>query len=1056
MLDTSDHIWSQEHIAAYIAHGLDAQEAERLEAHARECPACAAAVASARSLDSGLSSLFAEARPGLELEDRAIHKFRTTSHRPLLGGWVKRTVAALAAMIILGALGAFAGSLIDGGLPMPGFAARNRDAEEAAQRAQQEAAMSEQARGMDRDDMKRREGIARGEILTNEVFEFPANRESALPGIDRVNKQTVDAIITGDSLGQPNVPSTDPTLAAIIDGSSRTAGTSSYGMWYDGGTPTIGGMIDKKSGMNDEKRKELGKQVLGRSGATASTTLSSSGGSGPGAPLFGSNGPGNTNINGYYASPLYQGVGAGTTGSADTNGPAPTWTFKPSDHRVTVTKAVTETERTPVQKTVTVMEREPGARPPAAEPTVPALIISPEPDPKPAAPPDITAEPTKRVILRSGDIEFEIESFDAASATITKLVNGIKGGFIGTVNSEKLPNSKVKGSITVRVPPEFLDSLVLDLRKELGKGGTLKGLRISSQDVTKQYTDTESRLKAARTMETRLLQIIKEGKGEIKQLLEAEKELGVWRTKIEEFEGELRYYANLAALSTLTISLTEKEIRAAAALTENERVQAGVEVEDVDKAYQAVLTAVAEAKGRMTKSELKQLSAGQFNATLNFEVAPEAGGPIRDRLAQLGRVARHEIDRVTQTEGGSLPTDAKAKRGDTVFLVQLYNLANVAPRETATVQVAVVDVPVAYQAIRDAIAKANARVFAAQLDEHDRQNVTAQIDFEVRRADEAALRTALDSAGEVVARQIARAAEGENVTDAKVLYKTTLMAANRLKPRETTLLSVEVADVAQTTAAFASQVTDAKGRQVDAQSTRDRNSHMTAKVVYEVPLTAAAGLVQGFKSAGIVRSHKSTRDPNATDGKFATARIEATITSVEDVVATASVAVEVPNVDQSVIVFTSLVAEAKGRQVDGNTTSHDRNGRVTAKLEFEVPLPAAAGLVEKFKAAGTVRSYKSNRDQNATDGKYATARIEVTLTSVEDIVAPDAGLWPQVKRGLSYSASVLLTSVTWVVFGLCVVLPWALIGFAGFRVGRRLIRSGRPETPPTPPVPASA
>ena len=235
MTDTSDHVWSQEQIAAYIAGGLDAQEAERLEAHARECPACAAAIAAARSLDSGLSSLFAEARPGLELEDRAIHKFRTTSHRPLLGGWVKRTVAALAAMIILGALGAFAGSLIDGGLPMPGFAARNREAEEAAQRAQHEAAMSEQARGTDRDEMRLREALARRENLTNEVFAFPANRESALPGIDRVDKQTVDGTVTKDNLGQPNAPSTDPMLAVIIDGSTKTTGTSTYGMWvYDG------------------------------------------------------------------------------------------------------------------------------------------------------------------------------------------------------------------------------------------------------------------------------------------------------------------------------------------------------------------------------------------------------------------------------------------------------------------------------------------------------------------------------------------------------------------------------------------------------------------------------------------------------------------------------------------------------------------------------------------------------------------------------------------------------------------------------------------------------
>jgi hypothetical protein len=127
----------------------------------------------------------------------------------------------------------------------------------------------------------------------------------------------------------------------------------------------------------------------------------------------------------------------------------------------------------------------------------------------------------RKIIIRSGDIEFEIESFDAAVATITKLVSDIKGGFVATVNSDKLANGKVRGSVVVRVPPERLDTLILDLRKELGKGGELKGLHVGSQDITKQYTDLESRLKAARTMEERLLQIIKAGKGEIKDLLQA-------------------------------------------------------------------------------------------------------------------------------------------------------------------------------------------------------------------------------------------------------------------------------------------------------------------------------------------------------------------------------------------------------------------------------------------------------------------------------------------------------------------------------------------------------
>ncbi len=110
--------------------------------------------------------------------------------------------------------------------------------------------------------------------------------------------------------------------------------------------------------------------------------------------------------------------------------------------------------------------------------------------------------------------------------------------------------------------------------------------------------------------------------------------------RIEEIEGELRYYANQVALSTLTITLYEKEIAAPFGIVERERVQMGVEVEDVDQAMQAAQKAVREAKGRITKSELKQPSQGQFSAILDFEVPPDAAGLLRDRFKQLGTVAR--------------------------------------------------------------------------------------------------------------------------------------------------------------------------------------------------------------------------------------------------------------------------------------------------------------------------------------------------------------------------------------------------------------------------------
>jgi len=44
-------------------------------------------------------------------------------------------------------------------------------------------------------------------------------------------------------------------------------------------------------------------------------------------------------------------------------------------------------------------------------------------------------------------------------------------------------------------------------------------------------------------------------------------------------------------------------------------------------------------------------------------------------------------------------------------------------------------------------------------------------------------------------------------------------------------------------------------------------------------------------------------------------------------------------------------------------------------------------------------------------------------------------------------------SVTWVVFGLCVVLPWALLGYGGYRAVRWMARpTGTPPTPPASPT----
>ena len=149
--------------------------------------------------------------------------------------------------------------------------------------------------------------------------------------------------------------------------------------------------------------------------------------------------------------------------------------------------------------------------------------------------------------------------------------------------------------------------------------------------------------------------------------------------------------------------------------------------------------------------------------------------------------------------------------------------------------------------------------------------------------------------------------------------------------------------------------------------------------------------------------------------------------------------------DLAVAAFSGQVGDAQGRAVESNVT-HERTGRVTAKLVYDVPLKAAPGLVEKFKGAGILRLHESSRNPQVPEGDLASARLDVTLSSPEQIVAGGDGLWPKVRQGLSWSFTALAVSLSWLIVGLCVLLPWALVIYACLRLALRLRR--RPGTVP--------
>jgi glycine cleavage system regulatory protein len=1027
----SEHAWVLQNMASYVAGGLDDAEREQFEQHVASCDECSRARDEVRAIDKKLEHLFADARPEPGLEDRVIRAIRTVRPRRTLPFYGQLALGA-AAVVLFGLLGTLVADWIETEkLRFPGTLTTNRSALDSSET---EWAMLPQP-GTWRNSVDQLAEQTRARVLTGlpggdrvagpatnwwtdklpfveeQGRDRAAHLETEAAGTKSVRDRTSLSVV----MAEPAESSSDyDSLVKSRAGDMRRYRFDVGRFGYEQGG-AMGGMPGGAEGAKADDMFSLN-EALQQQSVTLGMQQPAAGGKEAAA------------LSGYYTyrnerlavqAPAQPGIVSVVAGDA-----ARQIYFKPAD--VTVVATPVQPPQ-PQQESAAEKQR-------AEKPTAQNKPGGEEKQPEPAQ--------GQRKIIRSGELEFEIDAFDSAVDTISRIV-AEEGGFVGTVNSEKLPNGKVRGTVVVRVPPDRLDTFVLKLRAL----GDLKSQRIASQDITKQYTDLESRLRAARAMEERLLEMIRTGKGEIKDLLAAEKELGVWRTQIEELEGELRYYGNLIALSTLTITLSEREIRAPFAVTETERVQMGIEVEDVEKAQQEVLAAVTDADGRVTKSELKKHVAEQFSAVIHFEVSPDEAGTVRDRLRQLGHVARLDVDRLQQTEGGTgRPQDARTKRADTQFFVSLYNLANVAPRETVHINLAASDAEAAYRTILERVEQAGGRVVTSNLNRQPNDQTTGSVNFEIKAAEAEAVLADLKAAGEVMRLEVTENPDAQNVTRAKRGFQVQIWAMGTVAPRETVVMQLATRDVPAAYRSMQDAVTKAGGRVLNAQLNEQDQQNVTAQLDFEAPRDEEASVTQALSATGDVFSRSATRaqdKDNVIDSKI---RWQLSLVNQARIPPREAVTldVEVGDVDKTAELFAGLVAKSKGRTVESHL-AHERNGRVTAKMVYDVPLSAAFELVQKFKACGTVRVQQSTRNPQVPESELAIARLDVTLSNAELIVPRDEGLWSQIRRGLSTSFVALSWSLIVVIVGVCFVLPWMLVVYIAYRLVHRL--RGRAPSP---------
>ena len=112
-----------------------------------------------------------------------------------------------------------------------------------------------------------------------------------------------------------------------------------------------------------------------------------------------------------------------------------------------------------------------------------------------------------------------------------------------------------------RIPVEHFDVFL----NAVAKLGVAESRKQTAQDVTEEFVDLEAQISNKKKLEERIVELVQNQSGEIKDVIEVERELGRVRGEIEQMEGRLRYLTNRAELTTVSIVARSRRLRAAPA-----------------------------------------------------------------------------------------------------------------------------------------------------------------------------------------------------------------------------------------------------------------------------------------------------------------------------------------------------------------------------------------------------------------------------------------------------------------------------------------------------------
>ncbi len=184
-----------------------------------------------------------------------------------------------------------------------------------------------------------------------------------------------------------------------------------------------------------------------------------------------------------------------------------------------------------------------------------APALAPLPADKSAYALNQTVTSTDRLVIKNAALSMAVDDPQKSMDNISRMADAM-GGFVvsADMNQQTLYNgSKVpQVNMSIRVPADRLAEALATIKAETTQ--PIISETESSQDITAEYTDLNSRLVNLQAAEKQLQQIM-DSAVKTEDVLSVYSQLVSVREQIEVIKGQMQYYEQSAALSSISIQL---------------------------------------------------------------------------------------------------------------------------------------------------------------------------------------------------------------------------------------------------------------------------------------------------------------------------------------------------------------------------------------------------------------------------------------------------------------------------------------------------------------------